>query len=246
MGAEHRKPEADIRPVIGITPCSRLDDYVESVKRAGGEPRVLSNDDDPAGVLGEVDGVLLTGGLDVDPEHYGEAPHPLTEAAPDRDRFEIPLSRGAIAQDVPLFAICRGVQVLNVAGGGTLVQDIPTTIASQLSHAVNVPKDQIAHSVRVMPGSRLADALGTSADLQTCDVNSRHHQAVGRLAPAFVASAVSPDGIVEAIERPDASFCLGVQWHPENFWRTGEFGGLFAALVRAAKRRHDSRVPTAD
>ncbi|HSJ41797.1 MAG TPA: gamma-glutamyl-gamma-aminobutyrate hydrolase family protein [Xanthobacteraceae bacterium] len=228
-----------------MTPCSRLDDYVESVKRAGGEPRVLSNDDDPAAVLAQVDGVLLTGGLDVDPEHYGEAPHPLTEAAPDRDKFEIPLSREAVAQDVPLFAICRGVQVLNVAGGGTLVQDIPTAIDSQLSHAVNVPKDQIAHSVRVMPGSRLADALGTASDLQTCDVNSRHHQAVGRLAPAFVASAVSADGIVEAIERPDASFCLGVQWHPENFWRTGEFDGLFAGLIAAAKSRR-KRMPTAD
>lgn len=239
--AENRKA-ADRRPVIGITPCSRLDDYVESVKRAGGEPRILSNDDDPAAILAEVDGVLLTGGLDVDPAHYGETPHALTEAAPDRDKFEIPLSRGAVAQDVPLFAICRGVQVLNVAGGGTLVQDIPTAIDSELAHAVNVPKDQIAHSVRVTPGSRLADALGTSADLQTCDVNSRHHQAVGRLAPAFVASAVSPDGIVEAIERPDAAFCVGVQWHPENFWRTGEFDGLFKSFIHAARRSREPRT----
>ena len=231
-----------MKPVIGITPCSRLDDYVESVKRAGGEPRVLSNDDDPAAILAEVDGVLLTGGLDVDPAHYGEAPHPATEAAPDRDRFEIPLSRGAVAQDVPLFAICRGVQVLNVAAGGTLVQDIATAIDSRLEHAVNVPKDQIAHSVRVKPDTRLAEALGASTDLSTCDVNSRHHQAVGRLAPAFVASAVSPDGIVEAIERPGAAFCIGVQWHPENFWRTGKFDGLFAGLINAAKRRRDLRL----
>jgi len=231
-----------MRPIIGITPCSRLDDYVESVKRAGGEPRVLSNDDDPAAILAEVDGVLLTGGLDVDPGQYGEAPHPTTEAAPDRDQFEIPLSRGAVARDVPLFAICRGVQVLNVAGGGTLVQDIPTAIDSRLAHAVNVPKDQIAHSVRVMPGTRLADALGTSADLETCDVNSRHHQAVGRLAPAFVASAVSPDGIVEAIERPGAAFCVGVQWHPENFWRTGEFDGLFREFVEAARKTRAPRT----
>jgi putative glutamine amidotransferase len=198
---------------------------------------VLSNEDDPATVLAEVDGVLLTGGLDVDPAQYGEAPHPATEAAPDRDKFEIPLSRGAVAQNVPLFAICRGVQVLNVAGGGTLVQDIPTAVESQLAHAVNVPKDQIAHSVRVMPGTQLAEALGASADLETCDVNSRHHQAVGRLAPAFVASAVSPDGIVEAIERPGASFCVGVQWHPENFWRTGEFDGLFRSFIEAASKR---------
>ena len=224
-----------MKPVIGITPCSRVDDYVESVKRAGGEPRVLSNGDDPAAVLAEVDGVLLTGGLDVDPAQYGETPHPTTEAAPERDKFELPLSRGAVAQDLPLFAICRGVQVLNVAGGGTLVQDIPSAIDSRLDHAVNVPKDRIAHSVRVMPNTRLAAALGASAELATCDVNSRHHQAVGRLAPAFIASAVSPDGIVEAIERPGAAFCVGVQWHPENFWRTGEFDGLFREFVEAAR-----------
>lgn len=237
-----KHPQAGKRPVIGITPCSRIDDYVESVKRAGGEPRVLNNDHDPAAILAEVDGVLLTGGLDVDPAQYGEAPHPTTEAAPERDSFEIPLSRGAVAQDLPLLAICRGVQVLNVAGGGTLVQDIPTALDSRLDHAVNVPKDQIAHSVHVMPGTRLAQALGASTDLATCDVNSRHHQAVGRLAPAFVASAVSPDGIVEAIERPGAAFCLGVQWHPENFWRTGEFDGLFRSFVDAARRTREPRT----
>src|SRR4051812_31703838 len=112
------------RPIIGITPCSRVDDYVESIKRAGGEPRVLQNTDDPAKVLAEVDGVLLTGGLDVDPTLYGEPAHPSTETAPERDQFEIPLSRGALAHNVPVFAICRGVQVLNVAAGGSLMQDI--------------------------------------------------------------------------------------------------------------------------
>src|SRR3954464_9126509 len=136
-----------MNPVIGITPCSRVDDYVESVRRAGGEPVVLSNADDPSAVLAKVDGVLLTGGLDVDPELYGEAPHPSTETAPERDRFEIPLSTAAVAQDVPLFAICRGVQVLNVAAGGTLVQDIPTTVASDLSHSITQPKDHVAHAV---------------------------------------------------------------------------------------------------
>src|SRR5262245_11519815 len=115
-------PGADVKPRIGITPCSRVDDYVESVRRAGGDPVVLSNDDDPAGVLEKVDGLLLTGGLDVDPKLYGEAPHPTTETAPERDHFEIPLTRAAIAGDVPVLAICRGVQVLNVAAGGSLVQ----------------------------------------------------------------------------------------------------------------------------
>src|SRR6185436_11147218 len=104
-----------MKPTIGITPCSSLTDYVESVKAAGAEPLVLSNDDDPSAVLDKVDGVLLTGGLDVDPALYGEAAHATTETAPDRDRFEMPLAREAVRRDVPLFAICRGVQVLNVA-----------------------------------------------------------------------------------------------------------------------------------
>jgi putative glutamine amidotransferase len=220
-----------------------VDDYVESVKRAGGEPLVLDPSDDPARVLDRVDAVLLTGGLDVDPALYGEAPHPTTETDAGRDRFEIPLSRAAVARDVPLFAICRGVQVLNVAAGGTLIQDIPSAVATGLSHAIDVPKDHIAHPVRVTPGTRLAASLGASTPLDTCAVNSRHHQAVGRVAPSFVVSAVSEDGVVEAIERPSSAFCVGVQWHPENFWRTGEFAGLFGDFVAAAAN-HASR-PTA-
>jgi putative glutamine amidotransferase len=232
-----------MKPVIGITPCSRVDDYVESVRQAGGDPRLLRNIDDPAAILAELDGVLLTGGLDVDPALYGEAAHEKTEIAPDRDRFEIPLSRAALAQDVPVFAICRGVQVLNVAAGGSLVQDIPSAISSDLNHAIDVPKDHLAHSVRITPGSHLASALGRGADLEGCPVNSRHHQSIARVAPAFVASAVSSDGVVEAIERPRAAFCIGVQWHPENFWRTGEFAGLFRSFVTAAaERRSRSRA----
>jgi putative glutamine amidotransferase len=233
--------ETDMRPVIGITRCSRVDDYVESVKRAGGDAVVLEPTDDPARSLDRIDALLLTGGLDVDPERYGEAPHATTEPDPVRDRFEIPLSRDAVARDMPLFAICRGVQVLNVAAGGTLVQDIPSTVTSELPHAIDVPKDHVAHAVRVTAGTRLAAALGPSTLLETCAVNSRHHQAVGEVAPSFVVSAVSPDGVVEAIERPASTFCVGVQWHPENFWRTGEFGGLFGAFVRAAASRRKTK-----
>jgi putative glutamine amidotransferase len=223
---------ADVKPVIGITPCSSLADYVESVKQAGAEPLVLSNDDDPRKVLERVDGILLTGGLDVDPAQYNALPHPTTETAPERDRFEIPLSREAVKHDVPLFAICRGVQVLNVAEGGTLVQDIPSAITTELQHSITQPKNQIAHDVSVTPDTKLAAVVAP-----VCPVNSRHHQAVGKVAPAFVVSAVSPDGVVEAIEKPDATFCVGVQWHPENFWRTGEFAGLFHSFVAAAAAR---------
>ena len=233
-----------MKPIIGITPCSRPDDYVESVTRAGAEPLVLANTDDPARVLDRVDGLLLTGGLDVDPALYGEAPHPTTETAPERDRFEIPLSRAAVERDLPVFAICRGVQVLNVAAGGTLVQDIPSAVTSDLDHSVDVPKDHIAHAVRVTPDSHLARSLGPGTRLETCAVNSRHHQSVGRVAPGFVVSAVSPDGVVEAIERPGSVFCVGVQWHPENFWRSGEFAPLFEAFVAAAAKRAKATATT--
>jgi putative glutamine amidotransferase len=224
------------KPVIGITPCSKLPDYVESVKKAGGEPHVLSTSDDPAGVLARVDALLLTGGPDVDPSLYGESPHERTEVDADRDRFEVPLSRAALDQDVPVFAVCRGVQVLNVAAGGSLVQDLPTQAPSAVTHSIDSPADHIAHPVRVTPGTHLAETLGRLA-LESCSVNSRHHQALARVAPGFVVSAVSPDGVIEAIERPSSTFCLGVQWHPENFWRTGEFDGLFRAFIEAARRR---------
>jgi putative glutamine amidotransferase len=230
----------NVKPIVGITPCSRVEDYVESVKRAGGEPLLLNPAEDPGHSLDRVDALLLTGGLDVDPGLYGESPHATTEIDAVRDRFEIPLSREAVARDMPLFAICRGVQVLNVAAGGTLVQDIPTAVTTELSHSIDIPKDHVAHPVRVTPGTHLAEALGSSAPLDTCAVNSRHHQAVGRLAPSFVVSAVSPDGVVEAIERPASTFCLGVQWHPENFWRTGEFDGLFEEFVTAAKSKKNA------
>ena len=231
------RPMSRNKPRIGVTATSRLDDYLESVKRAGGEPVVLSNDDDPAAVLERVDGILLSGGLDVDPRTYGEAPHPSTEIAADRYRFELPLAREAVKRDVPLFAICRGVQVLNVAEGGSLVQDIPSEIETDVAHAVNEPKNHQTHPIAVTSGSRLAAALGGAAPGAACTVNSRHHQAIARVAPEFLVSATSPDGIVEAIERPTSTFCVGVQWHPENFWRTGEFAGLFNAFVAAAAKR---------
>ena len=230
-----------MKPRIGITPCSRVDDYVESVKRAGGEPIVLDVAGDPADALDRVDALLLTGGLDVDPALYGETPHATTDVDPARDRFEIPLSRDAVARDLPVFAICRGVQVLNVAAGGTLIQDIPSAVTTDLSHSIDIPKDHAAHEVRVTPGTRLAASLGASCPQDTCAVNSRHHQSVGRVAPSFVVSATSADGVIEAIERPASAFCVGVQWHPENFWRTGEFGDLFGAFVKAASQRRSAK-----
>jgi putative glutamine amidotransferase len=227
------------QPIIGITRCSRMDDYIASVEQAGGRPRVLEVGDSARKVVGEIDGLLLSGGGDVDPVMYREDRHPtVADAEPGRDEFEIDLARRALDADLPVLAICRGAQVLNVAAGGTLLQDIPSAIDTTLRHEIDHPKDEIAHDVAVAPGSRLQQVLGAAvSDSCTCRVNSRHHQSVARLGGSLRASATSTDGVVEAIERSDAEFCIGVQWHPENFWRTGEFRSLFESFVASASKR---------
>ena len=213
-------------------------DYLSSLKRAGGTPRQL----DPAkdrlpDVLDDCDGVLLTGGADIDPKYYGAAErHPTTKPDPSRDEYELALARAALARDMPLFAICRGVQLLNVAAGGTLVQDIPSERPSAVVHRLREPPTSTPHTVEVRANTALASLLGPAGRSSAVPVNSRHHQAIDEVAPAFAVSASAPDGIVEAIERPGATFCLGVQWHPENYWRTGEFSSLFKGFVDAARR----------
>ncbi len=226
-------------PVIGVTRCSRLEDYISSVERSGARARVLEVSESPRKVLDEVDGILLTGGGDVDPVFYGEERHDSVEdAEPGRDEFEIDLARRAMAADIPLLAICRGSQVLNVAAGGSLVQDIPSSVDSELPHRVREPKNADCHDITIVRGSRLASALGERVAAScSCRVNSRHHQSVGRLGAGLVATATAPDGVVEGIEAPACTFCLGVQWHPENFWETGEFTPLFDAFVAAAGTR---------
>jgi putative glutamine amidotransferase len=229
----------NVKPVIGVTRCSRLDDYVASVEQVGAVPRVLDVSESPRALLNNLQGVLLTGGGDVDPVLYGEERHPTIEdAEPGRDEFEIDLARRAVAADLPLLAICRGAQVLNVALGGTLVQDIPTSIGTDLAHRVQEPKDLVAHQISVLPQSALHRALGPAVDAShRCGVNSRHHQAINRLGAGLTATASAPDGVVEGIEAGGVRFCVGVQWHPENFWKTGEFSALFESFVSAARER---------
>jgi putative glutamine amidotransferase len=230
-------------PVIGVTRCSRLDDYIASVEQSGARARVLEVSESPRTLLQAIDGVLLTGGGDVDPAFYGEDRHEtVDDAEPGRDEFELDLARRAMEQDFPLLAICRGAQVLNVAAGGTLVQDIPSAVTSDLTHSLTEPKDCVAHDIRIVSESRLHAALGSAVNSScACRVNSRHHQSVGKLGNQLVASATAPDGVIEAIEVPEATFCVGVQWHPENFWRTGEFKPLFDAFVEAARERLETR-----
>lgn len=222
--------------LIAVSQNRRMTDYLESLRRAGGDPVEVGGDETPAAIVARAGGILLTGGGDVDPALYGEAPHPSYDAAePGRDAFEIALARAAIEADVPLLAICRGMQVVNVAGGGTLVQDIPSEIAGALTHSIPEPRFAIAHEVWVTKGSRLWTIMADKLDGESLQVNSRHHQAVRRAADGFEVTATAPDGVIEAMERPASRFCLAVQWHPENFWRTGEFRPLFEHFVRAVR-----------
>jgi putative glutamine amidotransferase len=222
-------------PVIAITPCKKPRDYDAAVRRAGATPKPLSLDDPTATALDGVDGLLLTGGDDVDPAIYGEPPHPTYDVSePGRDAFEIDLVRRALDADLPVLAICRGLQVLNVALGGTLIQDIPSEPAPLLRHDADGPPTTLAHTVSVTPGSCLAALVGPD---DTRAVNSRHHQSVRVPGQGLVVTATSPDGVIEGAEVPGARFCVGVQWHPENFHATGEFSGLFEGFVSACRNR---------
>jgi putative glutamine amidotransferase len=229
-------------PLIAITPCSSLLDYEASVRLAGGERWVLDPTIDRADtVVHAADGLLLTGGNDVGPHLYGAAAHPSFLAAEaGRDAYEIALVSQALEANLPIFAICRGLQVLNVARGGTLVQDIPTERPSATPHQLAAPlhqTDALAHAILVASDSLLISVLGERlTDTDRPQVNSRHHQAVKTLGEGLRTTATAPDGIVEAVEAPGNCFCIGVQWHPENFYRTGEFLPLFDAFVRACQR----------
>lgn len=227
--------------IIAIARCSRLPDYEESIRRAGGEPWIVeSGINAPADVMRRAAGILLAGGSDVHPSHFGETPHPTFDPAESgRDDYEIELVRLTLEHDLPLLAICRGVQVLNVARGGTLVQDIPTELPGTLEHYLTVPPHNafdIAHEIWIETDSLLSRIAGDSLKTgDTCDVNSRHHQSVKALGEGLVTTATAPDGVIEAIEDPSRRFWLGVQWHPENFYRTGEFRFLFEGFVEACK-----------
>jgi putative glutamine amidotransferase len=227
-----------MHPTIAVTACRALPDYLESVRRAGGEPRCADPAvDSPADVISWCTGILFTGGGDVAPERYGEDSHPAVKGVdPVRDAFEIELAKLAIAANVPILGICRGLQVLNVAAGGSLIQDIPSQVTGAAEHTVPTPLYGFAHEVWVTRGTRLASVMDSVIERgDTLEVNSRHHQGVARLGEGFDVSATAPDGVIEAIERPTARFCVAVQWHPENFWRTGEFRPLFEGFVEACR-----------
>ena len=223
---------------IAVSPNRKLQDYEEAVRDAGGEPRLIDRaTESPAEVIARSTGLLLTGGGDVLPSIYGAAAHPTFSAAePGRDDYEIALVQCALDADLPVFAICRGIQLLNVARGGTLVQDIPDERPASLNHALRDPLFAIAHDIQITPDSLLDRVMRAGARPgHVIPVNSRHHQAVKTLGNGLEVTATAPDGIIEAIEDPSRRFCLGVQWHPENFYRTGEFRALFDGFVNATR-----------
>ncbi len=208
-------------------------DYVRAVARAGGRALLVPPAEDGIEeTLDAVDGLILSGGSDLDPDLYGQAPHAETTGiVPERDGAELALLRAALERDLPVLAICRGSQVLNVALGGDLVQHLPDLIGHN-GHKES-PGKFSDHEVEIEPGTRLAGLLGARAD-----VKSHHHQGYARLGTGLQAAARDGDGVIEALEDPTRRFTLGVLWHPE----AGEDLRLFEALVaEAALYRRERR-----
>jgi putative glutamine amidotransferase len=241
------------RPVIGV--CTILTDatwgvwneravllpydYVRCVHRAGGVTVLVPPDPEPwdgsETVLDLLDGLILAGGSDIDPACYGAEPHPKTKhTVPERDRFEIALARRAVERDIPVLGICRGMQLLNVAFGGTLKQHLPDEFGHEDHLRSPGSFDEADHDVRLKPGSLAARATGEEVHV----TKSHHHQGVDRIGEGFKVSGHSVlDDLVETIELPDRRFVLGVQWHPEADAQSG----VISALVEEARDYRSSR-----
>jgi len=235
-----------MRPLIGITTDVVVaaygaweeesvlvpSDYVRSVERAGGRPLLVPpSEDGVEETLEALDGLLLSGGSDLDPATYGQQPHPETDGVLEgRDRAELALLEAALARDMPVLAVCRGSQVLNVALGGDLVQHLPDVVG-HADHK-HTPGAYADHAVTLEVKTRLGGLLGGHAP-----VKSHHHQGFGRLGSGLQEAAFAEDGTVEAVEDPSRRFALGVLWHPE----AGEDMRLFEALVEEARRYREER-----
>ena len=212
--------------------------YVQAVVRAGGLPLLIPHMEDRTllrAVFERLDGLLLTGGEDIHPGHFGEAIHERCRSiSPERDATELPLARWAVQEGKPLLGICRGIQVLNVALGGSLYQDIGSQCPAAGRHDwyPGFPRTLLAHGVALVDGTHLARLL----DATEVEVNSLHHQSVKDLAPGLELAAAAPDGIVEAVEVRDHPFAIAVQWHPEELAGSDlRSQRLFEALVRAGR-----------
>ena len=255
-------PDGTSAPLIGIigdqktTPSASsptgsrafvgtYDSYLGGLIQAGALPVIVPPNlatDTLRGIYARLDGILFSGGGDVDPAYYGVTDYnaEVCEVVPVRDSAELALARWAAADDLPLLGICRGHQVLNVALGGTLYWDIPTELPDALTHDPGdlLPLDHFSHDVSINTTSQLASILGETR----LPTNSRHHQAVRELGQGLVACAFTDDGLIEGIEAPDRRFLLSVQWHPENLYpESAPMRHLFEALVEAAVQRRQAR-----
>ena len=236
-------------PLIGITcnytpaedgkfgTLSAGESYVQAVLGGGGLPVIIPvglSQEDLRSLFARLDGLLLTGGADVDPVRFHGQPHPRVYGIDlRRDELEINLVQMAAKAGKPFLGICRGIQVINVALGGTLFTDIADQSPNSLRHDwyPDTPRDYLAHSVAIAPGSRLAQILGG----EVFEVNSLHHQGLDHLAPPLRAVAFAPDSLIEGVELPGHPFAVGVQWHPEWLQVHGAQRLLFQALVKAAQ-----------
>jgi putative glutamine amidotransferase len=232
------------RPIIGLTSDVRIekrtlafvfDSYFGRVEEAGGLPLAIPPLADlglVAEVLAVCDAIVIVGGEDIDPREYGEEPlathHPLPAF---RERFDLALAHRLLAEETPVLGICYGCQLLAVAAGGSLIQDIPTQVGSALAHAGTSPHLP-THPIEIEPGTRLHAILGT----ERLEVNSAHHQAPRSVGNGLVVSARAPDGVIEALEGSGERFLVGVEWHPDLMPERPEQRRLFTALVEAARR----------
>jgi len=235
------------QPVVGISAYSEHaswgawqqrasllpQNYVDQVVAAGGVPLLLPHVAGVEAAVGRLDALIISGGPDVEPARYGAEPQPLTKAVPERDEAEEALFRAALRAGLPVLGICRGMQLMNVALGGTLIQHLPDVVGHD-GHSPT-PGTMAEHKVTVAPASRLAGMLGE----RTFVVPTHHHQAIDRLGAGLVATAWAEDGTIEAVEFGEpAGFALAVQWHPE----AGTDPSLFISLVAAARLRSEARL----
>ncbi|CAN5189527.1 gamma-glutamyl-gamma-aminobutyrate hydrolase family protein [soil metagenome] len=232
-------------PVVGERPLCWIvgAGYINALRSVGAVPWViplLPHDmDTMQEIFSRLDGVFLTGGVDVEPSYYGESKLPICGTTdPDRDAIESALLKHAMDRKLPVLAVCRGLQILNVVCGGTLYQDVATQIPAAQKHdhfptPSNPNRKYLAHDVAVMQGTRLSKIMGTPV----CPVNSMHHQAIKDLGKGLVTNALSPDGIIEGIEGTNGQYLIAVQWHPEELTETQpEMKRLFTTFVDEATK----------
>lgn len=235
------------KPIVGLTSSYGTieerelvflpSNYLGSIRHFGGIPLLLpaeASDEELEFLINQCDGILLTGGDDIDPTLYGETVlNDTVVPAPLRDKMEAKVCRMAVDRGLPMLGICRGIQMMNVYFGGTLYQDIPGQLETDVRHSMEKPYHRSCHTCDLVPGTPLSDLTGEAS----IGVNSHHHQAVKAPAPGFQVMARCPDSVIEAIYDPSADFRWGIQWHPERIWDIEPSSAkVFEAFLEACKK----------